>query len=368
MEVVFDGRVIQDRFPGIGRYAFRLLEAMLSLEPGLRLRLLYVPQAPNRRWDLRALDRFPAVQRIPVSIPPFAPAEHWVIPWLLRRWPEALVHVPHYAVPLGLLRRSAPLAVTLHDFAPLRLPAAWSALQRWLYRFWHRCVLARADAVFVISRATQEDLFRLFGVPRGRVAVTPEAADPHFFPRPSQEVAEALSHYGIRPPYALWVGVNKPSKNIDRLLEAWARVRERLPDSSATLILAGPRDPRYPLRLRPGARDLGMVPEEDLPALYTGARLFVFPSLWEGFGLPVLEAMACGVPVACSDIPALREVAGEAAMFFDPRDVEGMVRVLEVAWQRAEDPVWRAAARARAGQFSWQETARRTLEVYRGLG
>jgi glycosyltransferase involved in cell wall biosynthesis len=308
------------------------------------------------------------VQRIPVSIPPFAPAEHWVIPWLLRRWPEALVHVPHYAVPLGLLRRSAPLVVTLLDFAPLRLPTAWSPLQRWIYRTWHRWVLAQADAILLISQATREDLFRFFGAPRGRVAVIPGAADPCFFPRPPQEVTEALSHYGIRPPYALWVGVNKPSKNIDRLLEAWARVRERLPDSSATLILAGPRDPRYPLRLRPGARDLGMVPEEDLPALYTGARLFVFPSLWEGFGLPVLEAMACGVPVACSDIPALREVAGEAAMFFDPQDVEGMVRVLEVAWQRAEDPVWRAAARARAGQFSWQETARRTLEVYRGLG
>jgi len=99
MEVVFDGRVIQDRFPGIGRYAFRLLEAMLSLEPDLRVRLLYVPHAPNRRWDLQTLDRFPAVQRIPVSIPPFVPAEHGVIPWLLRRWPKALVHVPHYAVP-----------------------------------------------------------------------------------------------------------------------------------------------------------------------------------------------------------------------------------------------------------------------------
>ncbi|MBO9362830.1 MAG: glycosyltransferase family 4 protein [Thermoflexus sp.] len=367
MEVVFDGRVIQDRFPGIGRYAFRLLEAMLSLEPELQLRLLYVPRAPNQRWDLRALDRFPAVQRIPVSIPPFAPAEHLAIPWLLQRWPKALVHVPYYAVPLGLLRRSAPLGVTLHDFAPLRLPAAWSPLQRWLYRIWHRCVLARADAVFVISRATQEDLFRLFGAPRGRVAVTPEAVDPHFFPRPPRDVAGTLSRYGLQHPYAFWVGVNKPSKNIDRFLKAWARVRERLLEPSATLVLAGLRDPRYPLRLRPSVRDLGMVPEEDLPALYTGARLFIFPSLWEGFGLPMLEAMACGVPVACSDIPALREVAGEAAMFFDPRDVEGMARVLEVAWRRAEDPAWRAAAQARAAQFSWQETAQRTLELYRGL-
>ncbi|MDW8183939.1 MAG: glycosyltransferase family 1 protein [Anaerolineae bacterium] len=365
--VVLDGRVINDRFPGIGRYAYRLLEAILALEPGLEVVLLYTPALPNRRWDLRQLMGSPRLRLVPVSIPPFHPAEHLLIPWMLRRWPEALVHVPHYAVPLGLLTRSGPLVVTLLDLIPLRLTEAWSALHRKVYHLWHRLVLARARALFALSEATRQDLLRFFGPIRPPVIITPAAADPCYVPRPLQEVAAIRRRYGLPSSYALYVGINKLSKNLDRLLEAWRRVRGRLRANGdpPDLILAGPWDPRYPLRLGEGVRHLGMVPEGELPALYTGARLFVFPSLWEGFGLPVLEAMACGVPVACSDIPALREVAGEAARFFDPRDVEGMARAIEEAWDRAEDPAWRARCRTQAARFSWEETARRTLEGYR---
>lgn len=363
--LVFDGRVINDRFPGIGRYAYRLLEALVSLEPGLEVCLLYTPALPNRRWDLQRLARSPGLRRVPVPVPPFHPAEHVIVPWVLRRWPEALVHIPHYAVPLGLLARPFRLAVTLMDLAPLHLPEAWPVLQRRLYRLWHRLVLARAGVLFTLSEATRADLFRWFGPLRKPVVVTPAAADPAYGPRPAPEVAAVLRRYALHPPYALYVGINKPSKNLGRLIEAWRRVRGEAVDRSATLVLAGPWDPRYPLALGEGVRHLGMVPEEVLPALYTGARLFVFPSLWEGFGLPVLEAMACGVPVACSDIPALREVGGAAARFFDPREVTAMARVLAEAWARAEDPAWRAACRARAAEFSWEETARRTLAAYR---
>lgn len=368
--VIFDGRVINDRFPGIGRYAYRLLEMILALEPGLEVVLLHTPALPNRRWDLQRLTRSPRLRLLSVSIPPFHPAEHGLLPWLLRRWPEALVHVPHYAVPAGLFWRSGPLIVTLLDLIPLRLPEAWPVLQRKVYRLWHRLVLARARALLTLSEATRQDLLRFFGPIRPPVILTPAAADPDCVPRPPQEVAAIRRRYGLPSSYALYVGINKPSKNLDRLLEAWRRVRPRLRSDGdpPLLVLAGPWDPRYPLRLGEGVRHVGMVPEEALPALYTGARLFVFPSLWEGFGLPVLEAMACGVPVACSDIPALREVAGEAARFFDPRDMESMAQVIEEAWDHAGDPAWRARCRAQAARFSWEETARRTLEAYQRVG
>lgn len=365
--LIFDGRVINDRFPGIGRYAYRLVEALLRVASDLEVCLLYTPALPNRRWDLGRLAGSPRLHLVSVPIPPFHPAEHIVIPWLLRRWPEAMVHVPHYAVPLGLLGRRAPLAVTLLDVIPLRLPEGWSSFQRAIYRLWHRLVLARARLVLTLSEATRADLRRFFGSIWPPVVVTPAAADPHFHPQPPQEVHAVLTRYGLRTPYALYVGINKPSKNLARLLKAWRMARPRLRSDAdgPVLVWVGPWDPRYPLPLGEGVRHLGMVPEEELPALYTGAHLFVFPSLWEGFGLPVLEAMACGTPVACSAIPALQEVAGEVARFFDPWDVEGMVRAIEEAWARAEDPTWRAACRAQAARFSWEETARRTLEAYR---
>ncbi|HXF68947.1 MAG TPA: glycosyltransferase family 1 protein [Thermoflexus sp.] len=367
--LVFDGRVINDRFPGIGRYAYRLLEGMLALEPGLEVRLLHTPALPNRRWDLERLARAPGLRLVSIPVPPFHPAEHLIVPWVLRRWPEAIVHIPHYAVPLGLLAGPHRLAVTLMDLAPLHLPEAWPPLQRGIYRLWHRLVLARAQVVFTLSEATRADLRRWFGSLRPPVVVTPAAADASYGPQPPEHGTAVLRRYGLQSPYALYVGINKPSKNLGRLLEAWRRVREHLGPgwASALLVLVGPWDPRYPLTFGEGVRHLGMVPEEDLPALYAGARLFVFPSLWEGFGLPVLEAMACGVPVACSDIPALREVAGEAAQYFDPQDVDAMARAIAEAWERAGDPAWRAACRARAARFSWEETARRTLEAYRLL-
>jgi len=367
--ILFDGRVINDRFPGVGRYAYRLLEAILAVEPELEVVLLYTPALPNRRWDLGRLTGSPRLRLLTVPIPPFHPAEHSLIPWLLRRWPEALVHVPHYAVPAGLFLRPGPLIATLMDLTPLRLPEAWPVLQRAIYRLWHRLVLARARALFTLSEATRQDLQRFFGPIRPPVIITPAAADPGCTPRSPREVMAIRHRYGLPPSYALYVGINKPSKNLDRLVEAWRRVRPRLCSDGEPplLLLAGPWDPRYPLRLGEGVRHLGMVPEEALPALYTGARLLIFPSLWEGFGLPVLEAMACGVPVACSDIPALREVAGEAARFFDPRDVESMARVIAEAWDHAEDPVWRARCQAQAARFSWEETARRTLETYRAV-
>jgi alpha-1,3-rhamnosyl/mannosyltransferase len=175
--------------------------------------------------------------------------------------------------------------------------------------------------------------------------------------------------HGLPERYILYLGSNKPHKNLVRLVEAWAVLQPQpLP-----LVVAGFWDARYP-GPRQHAEELGIeeviwlgpVPEQDLPALYTGATLFVFPSLYEGFGLPVLEAMACGTPVACSDSSSLPEVAGDAAILFDSTDVGDMAEAIGLLLGNPD--LRQRLAKAglqRAKRFSWQRTAKETLEVYR---
>jgi alpha-1,3-rhamnosyl/mannosyltransferase len=172
----------------------------------------------------------------------------------------------------------------------------------------------------------------------------------------------------------LYLGSNKPHKNLVRLIEAWRIVTSSFQLPASCLIVAGVWDERYPeVKLRAaelGLGDrvifLGPVAESDLPALYSGATLFAFPSIYEGFGLPVLEAMACGVPVVCSNVSSLPEVAGAAALLVDPLDVDGLAaaigRVLADGNLRAE---LRQKGVAQAARFTWEETARRTLAIYR---
>jgi len=201
--------------------------------------------------------------------------------------------------------------------------------------------------------------------------VIPEAAHTRYRPMSLESVDPALKRYVIERPYILYVGSLEKRKNLPRLLEAYAYLRETLPGWK--LVIVGGRkwksDPIYKavqrLGLEPHVIFTGFVAEEDLPALYNGADLFVFPSLYEGFGLPVLEAMACGTPVVTSNTSSLPEVAGEAALLVAPTDVKAiaaaMQRVLSEPDLAAE---LRRRGLERASQFSWERTARETLAVY----
>ena len=198
--------------------------------------------------------------------------------------------------------------------------------------------------------------------------------DARFFPRPEAEVAEVAARLGLGRPYVLYLASNKPHKNLVRLLQAWSLVAADRSIEPCQLVIAGHWDARFP-EAREAARRLGLmervqfageVEERDLPAAYSGARLFVFPSLYEGFGLPVLEAMACGAPVICSNTSSLPEVAGDAAVQVDPLDVQGLAAAMARA---LADETVRAGLRERgllrAAEFTWERTARATLAVYR---
>ncbi len=370
---VLDARTATAHFPGIGRYVASLARAIGSLlTPDERLILLRDPTPPSP-WDLSALsDQQVEVLDLPAS--PFSLHQQVAVPRLLARVGATLYHSPYYLMPY---RPGRPALLTVHDLIPLLLPDQSTTRARLLFRWAMTMALRAAHLVIAVSEATRRDLITYFRVPHRRVVTIPEAADPTFRPRPPAEVSALRRKYGLPERYVLYLGSNKPHKNLVRLIEAWALAATRGigREAGVTLVVAGAWDPRYP-EPRQRAESLGLedvrwlgpVPETDLPALYTGATAFVFPSLYEGFGLPVLEAMACGVPVLCSNASSLPEIAGDAALTFDPADPEAiadaLVRVLGDADLRAD---LRDRGVRRARTFSWERTARETLALYREM-
>lgn len=303
-----------------------------------------------------------------VDVATFSASEQIRLP--VRLWREGIevYHAPYYVKPYLVPRASV---VTIHDVIsdlhPQYLP---SRLARVAFHATTRLALASADRVIVPSENSKLDLVRVFGVKPEKVAVTHYAADPRFGPRDRRGLEEVRQRYGLPERYVLYTGINKPHKNLVRLVEAFGALPRAL---SARLVIAGKEDVRYPqARLAAEgspARDrivfLSGATEEDWPYLYNLAEAFIFPSLYEGFGLPPLEAMASGLPVICSNASSLPEVVGDAALLFEPHDVaalaQAMQRLLEDAELR-EMLIARGLERAKA--FSWRETARQTLAVY----
>jgi alpha-1,3-rhamnosyl/mannosyltransferase len=251
---------------------------------------------------------------------------------------------------------------------PQHLPHRWTA---WIFRAAASLAVRRASHVITLSESTKADLVRLSGTSQEKITVTYAAADESFRPFEKEQWEQVLHRYGLPRRYILYLGINKPHKNLVFLLQVFSEV-----ETEAKLVLAGREDPRYRqarkeaerLDLRERVVFLGEVADRDLPMLYNGAELFVFPSLYEGFGLPVLEAMACGTPVICSSTSSLPEIVGDAALTLDPLDrdawVAALTELLEKEALRAE---MSTKGLRRAQTFSWEDTARRTWLVYQRI-
>ncbi len=360
-----DGRYIQDHFPGIGRYTYNLIDALARVAPGDAFTVLHNPALRNTRYDIAALARHPNVALRRIDVPTFSLAEQCGLPFAIRPSQFAVFHSPYYIKPYYSRVSSV---VTLFDLIPLRVPNdPPSSLARLFFRLTVSLAARTATRIIAPSMATRDDLVTLLGVPREKVAVIPLAADACFAPQSPAEVARVRAKYALSDEYVLSVGINKPHKNLAALIAAW----QSLGDTSRTLVIAGAWDARYTSvasRQSSVVRFIPDVDDRDLPALYAGAAVFVMPSLYEGFGLPPLEAMACGAPVICSNAASLPEVVGDAALLVDPRSVDEMAaaiqRVLSDAALRDE---LRAKSLARAAQFSWERAAYETLAVYHSV-
>lgn len=368
MRLLFDARTLQDHFPGIGRYVFNLLAALAPLWEG-DIWALYCPDAVNTRYDLAALARHPNLRLVPVAVPVFHPREQTDLPRLIRVIRPDLAHLPYSVRPF---RPGVANVLTLFDTIPRRFPAGYPRPRRWIIELMQRLAIRSADAFVAISQATATDFQTLYGVPADRITITPLAADPIFRPPPPDAVAALRQRWQLVRPYALYVGSAQAHKNLARLFQAWALLNPR----QAVLVIAGAGDRRHEalgrrvqaLGIASQVRLLPAFPAAELPALYGGAECFVFPSLYEGFGLPVLEAMASGTPVACSRTSSLPEVAGEAALFFEPTDPTAIAAALD---RLLGDPTLRDELRRRglmqAATFSWTRTAEGTIAAYRRL-
>jgi glycosyltransferase involved in cell wall biosynthesis len=276
--------------------------------------------------------------------------------------------------------RSDRVVLTVHDLGFRRFPeTAPQTTRRWLARLDR--ALAGAARILAVSEATKADLVELAGVEPSRIVVTPLGVDPEVYrPAPPSEVNRARAAFDVPGRYVLSIGGIEPRKNLPRLVEAFGRLPG---DLDVALVIAGGGVAWNPegrealeaaiRRLPPDragrVRRTGYVAERDKVALLTGAEVMAYPSLYEGFGLPVLEAMACGAPVLTSSRSSLPEVAGDAARLVDPEDADAIAGALgALLVDEAGRERLRAAGVARAAGFRWEETARRTAEVLREVG
>jgi glycosyltransferase involved in cell wall biosynthesis len=303
-------------------------------------------------------------------------------PWRMAVWlgqflgigferlvPEAeLYHATeHLLLPL----RRVPTVLTVHDLIYHLFPEHHKPLN---YLFLNRAMplfVQRARAVIAVSESTRRDLIRYYGIPPDKITVIYEAAAPHFRPAPPEAIAAVRVRYGLPEDFVLAVGTIEPRKNLSRLLEALQRLRQK--GDNVRLVMVGSKGWLYEgffrhleeLQLGDAVLLPGYVPDVDLPAVYSAATVYVLPSLYEGFGLEVLEAMACGTAVVCSRTSSLPEVGGEAAHYFDPTDVEEMAEAIATVWHnetlRAEMSRY---GLAQAARFSWARAAEETMAVY----
>jgi glycosyltransferase involved in cell wall biosynthesis len=367
LHIAIDAHSVGTQLGGNESYATNLIEALAEIDQ-TNLYTLYVTKPValerfNNRWP-----NFQVKQTLPhtplVRIPLTLSLE-------LRRHPVDILHVQYTAPPFA----PCPVVATIHDLAFEHLPETFN-LRSWMQlRLTVRWTARRAAHIITVSEYSRGDISRTYGIAPERITVTPEAAPAHFSPITNEtELRRIRESYGIHENYILSLCSIQPRKNLVRLIEAYSCLRRvRSEGKLPQLVLAGKRgwldDETFRAAERHAlGRDIlftGYVPEQDLVGLYSGANCFVYPSYFEGFGLPVVEAMQCGVPVIAGNRTSLPEVVGDAGLLVDPFDTQALVNAL---MQVIDDSEYRAALRAkgleRAKNFDWKVTAQLTLKAY----
>jgi glycosyltransferase involved in cell wall biosynthesis len=351
------------RSAGITWYIYNLLSHLPEIDPGIRYTAFLSEKryegSPQLKLDLSRLPTHrPAVRIV---------WEQLIQPLAARRAGLDLLHGMAGVGPLG---SGCPFVVTIHDLSFLFYPQSFRPLNRFYLKLFARLSARRARRVIAVSESTKRDAVKQYGVTPEQVDVVYNGVDPAFRPLPTDQVSAFRADRGLPEQFILFVGTLEPRKNIARLIQAYAQ----LPGARPPLIFVGGKgwfyDEIFALveRLNLGAEVhfAGYVPTDDLPWWYNAADLFVYPSLYEGFGLPPLEAMACGTPVVTSTASSLPEVVGQAGLLVDPADTEGLAVAMEQCLTDADLRArMKAMGLARAAVFSWRETARRTVDSYR---
>ena len=368
MRVAIDARKLHDF--GIGTYTRNLLRHLARIDRDSEYVLLC------HQPDLGIAAQLGANFRTVLEPSPnYSIREQIHVPWVLHRERPDVFHAPHYVLPPAIRCRSL---VTIHDcihlmfpqYLPHRAAYAYARASMW-------SAVHRSHRILTVSEASKRDILRFFHVPPEKIVVVYNAIDERFGVTPSEEaVARVRERYQLDHGFVLYAGNIKPHKNLVRLIEAFDGLRRRGFDD-LTLLIIGDEISKLPAlrravhshKLHKHVRFLGYLPDDTLAILYRLAAVFVFPSLYEGFGLPPLEAMASGTPVVTSNVSSLPEVAGGAAVLVDPYDVESIVDgIASVLSNPALREELRAKGIARARDFSWERSVARTREIYQEVG
>ncbi len=367
MRIAIDAHSVGNQLAGNETYAVNLIEALAEIDQSNQYTLYVTRQSAIDRFANR-WPNFKIKRMVPhtplVRIPVTLSAE-------LRRNPVDVLHVQYTAPPLA----PCPVVATIHDLSFEHLPETFNRRSRAQLRLTVRRTARKAAQILTLSEFSRRDIVDTYRIAPDRVSVTPAAAPSHFKPIEDEtELRKIREIYGIERDYILSVSSIQPRKNLIRLIEAYSCLRGLRPEGKLPqLILVGKRgwldNETFRVAQRHSANNdiafTGYVAENDLSALYSGATCFVYPSFFEGFGLPVLEAMQCGAPVIAGNRTSIPEVVGKAGLLFDPFDTNSLVQALT---RVLDDSEYRAALRIqgleRAREFDWKQTARMTLQAY----
>lgn len=369
MRIGIDARIVHYARGGIRNYVLHLLEALAWLDTDVVDTDVDYYVLHSRKDHNPPL---PASNFHPVACwtPSHHRLERWALGLEVARLGIDLLHSPDFIPPAGGVSRSV---LTIHDLNFLYYPQFLTAESHRYYNQQIKWAVRRADHILADSHATKSDLTSLLDVPPEKVSVVHLAADPAFRPLSEAEAGQVAARYDLEPGFLFFVGTLEPRKNLPGLLQAY-RLLLNAGVTTAPLVLVGGKGWLYDevfehvevLHLTERVRFLHDVPDEDLPGLYNAASLLATPSFYEGFGLPALEAMACGTPVVVAERASLPEVAGDAGLLVNPDDPDDVARALtRVLTDEPLQARMRELGLAQAARFTWEETARKTLAVYR---
>ncbi|MDD5043686.1 MAG: glycosyltransferase family 1 protein [Patescibacteria group bacterium] len=371
MKIGIDARFFGPVGKGLGRYTERLIENLERLDQENQ----YVIFLRKENWNSYQPSN-PRFKKVLADYRWYTMAEQLLMPRVIRRAQVDLMHFPHFNIPIFYNR---PFVVTIHDLILYRFPTVRATtlsplfykIKYWVYKKVIRRAVNKAEKIFAVSEFTKQDILKHFKVPAEKIIVTYCACDGVEHGQLKMPEKKFLGECGISKPFLLYVGNAYPHKNLELLIQIFKKIKGGFNDN-LQLVLVGKKDYFYE-RLEKGNNDpdvifFGFAPEAILADLYRHAQLYVFPSMFEGFGLPPLEAMIYGLPVAAAKTSSLPEVLGEAAVYFDPQNLENTAEVITRA---LKDEGFRADLKKKGFEqikkYSWRETAHKTLIAYNSL-
>ncbi len=373
-KILFDGRFLSLFHAGIGRYSNELLKELLLADGKQKYILVISPNACLDKELVRALnERDEPVEIVETSALHYSLAEQTSYLSLLNRLRPDLIHFPHFNHPIFY---KGNFVVTIHDLTLSDYSERGNFVKRFIYKKVISNAAYKSKRILTVSDYVNKQLTREFGLPVDKVVTTYNGIDSKFTRITNPRTLSKVDRYDLKDPYIISVGQWRSHKNLLRLVEAFKKVTEEVGNKypKLNLVFVGRKEEKYPQlqhkidELKLGNRVIftGFVKDEDLPIIYNNATLFVFASLSEGFGLPGLEAQACGVPVVSSNKTALPEIYGNGALYFDPENVRDMAdKITMVLKDRVLQDKLRKLGLKNSQKYSWKETAKKTLAVYR---